>query len=100
MRGLDIGPFVLPKAPLKIYLTASVKTRGERRYKELTEKGLACNLEEICKDIEDRDFRDMNRDISPLKQAEDAVLVDSSHMTIEEVTETILRHARERMAGN
>lgn len=100
MDGRDIGTCVLPKAPLKIYLTASVKTRGERRYKELTEKGLACNLEEICKDIEDRDFRDMNRDISPLKQAEDAVLVDSSHMTIEEVTETILRHARERMAGN
>lgn len=97
MDGRDIGTCVLPKAPLKIYLTASVKTRGQRRYKELTEKGIACNLEEICKDIEDRDFRDMNRDISPLKQAEDAVLVDSSHMTIEEVTETIVRHARERM---
>lgn len=97
MDGRDIGTCVLPKAPLKIYLTASVETRGQRRYKELTEKGIACNLEEICKDIEDRDFRDMNRDISPLKQAEDAVLVDSSHMTIEEVTETIVRHARERM---
>lgn len=97
MDGRDIGTCVLPSAPLKIYLTASVRTRGERRYKELMQKGSPCNLEEICRDIEDRDFRDMNREISPLKQAEDAVLVDSSDMTIEEVTKIIVRHARERL---
>lgn len=96
MDGRDIGTCVLPAAPLKIYLTASVETRAKRRYDELTEKGAACNLEEICKDIKERDERDMNRKISPLKQAEDAVLVDSSDMTIEEVTDTIIQYAKER----
>ncbi len=96
MDGRDIGTCVLPGAPLKIYLTASVKTRAKRRFEELTDKGIACNIEEICKDIEERDYRDMHRDISPLRQAEDAVLVDSSDMTIEEVTTAIVELARER----
>lgn len=96
MDGRDIGTCVLPDAPLKIYLTASVETRGERRYRELTEKGIVCSLEEICRDIRERDDRDMSRKISPLKQAKDAVLVDSSHMTIEEVTAAILREAEKR----
>ena len=90
MDGRDIGTCVLPNAQVKIYLTASVETRGKRRFLELQEKGQECNLEEICEDIRDRDYRDMHREIAPLKQAEDAVLVDSSHMTIEEVVETIL----------
>ena len=98
MDGRDIGTCVLPQAPLKIYLTASVKTRASRRYKELCEKNVACDLEEIMKDIEDRDYRDMHRKISPLKQAEDAVLVDSSDMSIDEVVNTIITLAKERMA--
>lgn len=90
MDGRDIGTCVLPDAQVKIYLTASVETRGKRRFLELQEKGQECSLEEICADIRDRDYRDMHREISPLKQAEDAVLVDSSDMTIEEVVEAIL----------
>lgn len=89
MDGRDIGTAVLPSADLKIYLTASARTRAERRYKELLEKGQSCNIDEIEKDIRERDFRDMNREISPLVQAEDAVLVDSSDMDIEQVVETI-----------
>ena len=98
MDGRDIGTCVLPKAPLKIYLTASVKTRAKRRFEELTEKKIPCNIEEICKDIEERDYRDMHRDVSPLCQAEDAVLVDSSDMTIQEVTDAIVGYTRERQA--
>lgn len=89
MDGRDIGTAILPNADVKVYLTASVECRAMRRYKELTEKGVECNLDEIAKDIEERDYRDMNRDVSPLKQAEDAVLVDSSDMTIQEVVEAI-----------
>ena len=89
MDGRDIGTAVLPDADLKIYLTASARTRAERRYKELTEKGYDCNIDEIEADIKDRDYRDMNREVSPLVQAEDAVLVDSSHMDIPQVVETI-----------
>ena len=90
MDGRDIGTCVLPNATCKIYLTASVETRAERRYKELTEKGVEADIEEIKKDIADRDYRDMNREVSPLKQADDAVLVDSSFMNIEEVTTAII----------
>ncbi len=90
MDGRDIGTAVLPNADLKIYLTASVETRAKRRYDELIEKGQDCDLKEIEKDIEDRDYRDMNRDVSPLSQAEDAVLVDSSDMTIDEVVAKII----------
>lgn len=89
MDGRDIGTAVLPNADLKIYLTASSRTRAERRYKELTEKGVECNIDDIEADIKDRDYRDMNRDVSPLVQAEDAVLVDSSDMNIEQVVEKI-----------
>jgi cytidylate kinase len=89
MDGRDIGTAVLPNADLKIYLTASAKTRAERRYKELVEKGRQCDLKEIEKDILERDYRDMNREISPLVQAKDAVLVDSSEMDINQVVETI-----------
>lgn len=89
MDGRDIGTCVLPNAEVKIYLTASSLTRAKRRYDELVDKGVACDLLEIQKDIEDRDRRDMTREISPLKQAEDAVLVDSSELTIEQVIETI-----------
>ena len=90
MDGRDIGTCVLPHADVKVYLPASVETRAKRRYQELQEKGEDCNLEEIAHDIEERDHRDMTREIAPLKQAEDAVLVDSSDMTIAEVVKTIV----------
>ena len=90
MDGRDIGTCVLPHADVKVYLTASVETRAKRRYQELQEKGEDCNLEEIAHDIEERDRRDMTREIAPLKQADDAVLVDSSDMTIDEVVKTIV----------
>ena len=90
MDGRDIGTCVLPNAQVKVYLTASSMVRAKRRYDELTAKGETCDLEKIKADIEERDYRDMHREHSPLKQAEDAVLVDSSDMTIEEVIEHIL----------
>ena len=96
MDGRDIGTCVLPNAQVKIYLTASVETRAERRYQELQEKGVACDLEVIKKDIADRDYQDMHREISPLKQAEDAILVDSSDMGIEEVVAAIKNIYREK----
>lgn len=91
MDGRDIGTCVLPNANVKIYLTAGSRVRAERRYKELKEKGTDCNIDIIEQDIIDRDKRDMTRDISPLKQADDAVLVDSSYMTIEEVINSIIQ---------
>ena len=90
MDGRDIGTVVLPDADVKIYLTASSAVRAERRYKKLTEKGAVCDLKKIEEDIKIRDYQDMNREISPLKQAEDAVLVDSSDMTIDQVIEEII----------
>ena len=96
MDGRDIGTCVLPDAPAKIYLTASVETRARRRFRELEERGEVCDIREIEKDIEERDYRDMHRENSPLRQAEDAVLLDSSHMTIEQVVDSIIRIARER----
>lgn len=89
MDGRDIGTFVLPEAEQKYYLTASVKTRAERRYRELVEKGETPDMAQIEADIEKRDYQDMHRDIAPLKQAEDAVYIDSSDMTIDEVVEKI-----------
>ena len=96
MDGRDIGTVVLPGADLKVYLTASSRVRAERRYKELTAKGTQCDFDEIEKDIIDRDYRDMHRENSPLRQAEDAVLVDSSDMTIDEVADRILDLYKER----
>ena len=90
MDGRDIGTCVLPGADVKIYLTASAQERARRRYKEQTERGLICDIKEIERDIIARDEQDMNREIAPLKQAEDAVLVDSSYMTIEEVVDKII----------
>ncbi len=91
MDGRDIGTNILPEADVKVYLTASVETRAKRRYDELTAKGVSCSMEQIAADIKERDHRDMTRDTAPLRQAEDAVLIDSSAMTIEEVTEAILK---------
>lgn len=90
MDGRDIGTCVLPNADLKIYLTASVEVRAKRRFEELMAKGETCDLEKIKKDIEERDYRDMHRAASPLKQAADAILVDSSNLSIEQVIARIL----------
>ena len=91
MDGRDIGTCVLPNAQRKIYLTASSDVRAKRRYDELVAKGEECDLAKIKADIEERDYRDMHREVSPLKQAEDAILVDSSYMTIDEVIAEIIR---------
>lgn len=99
MDGRDIGTTILPDADVKIYLTASSLTRARRRYLELQEKGTVCNLDDIQKDIEERDQRDMNREISPLRQAEDAVLVDSSDLTIQQVVDRILQIFRSKTSG-
>jgi cytidylate kinase len=98
MDGRDIGTTVLPEAELKIYLTASVETRAMRRYTELREKGFQADLSKIEADIRERDERDMNRRIAPLKQAEDAVYLDTSHMNIEEVIEKIKSLFQEKVS--
>ena len=90
MDGRDIGTVVLPDADLKIFLTASSRVRAERRYRELQEKGIEADLKTIQRDIEERDHRDMTRETSPLRQAEDAVVIDSSMMTVDEVIQNIL----------
>lgn len=89
MDGRDIGTCVLPDANVKVYLTASSAVRAKRRFDELTAKGIACDIRQIEEDIIVRDEQDMNREIAPLRQAEDAVLVDSSDMTIDEVVTAI-----------
>ncbi len=94
MDGRDIGTNILPEADVKIFLTASVETRAKRRYDELRSKGEDCDLEQIARDIAERDARDMNREIAPLKRAEDAVLIDSSDMTIPEVVSEICSHCK------
>ena len=100
MDGRDIGTQILPNAQLKIYLTASVQARAKRRWLENKEKGITENLADVEADIRARDERDMNREVSPLKQAKDAVLVDSSDMSIEQVVERIVSLARERMVAS
>lgn len=94
MDGRDIGTNILPDADVKIYLTASVDTRAQRRYDELRAKGEDCDLDLIARDIKERDERDMTREIAPLKKAEDAILVDSSDMTIQQVVDEICSHCR------
>ena len=98
MDGRDIGTCVLPNAQLKVYLTASSEVRAKRRYDELIAKGEQADLQKIKEDIEERDYRDMHREASPLTVAEDAVLVDSSYMPVEEVIDTIMKLCAERGA--
>lgn len=96
MDGRDIGTCVLPGAQLKIYLTADSAVRAKRRYDELTAKGQPCDLNKIQADIEERDYRDMHREVSPLAQASDAVLVDTSEMSVEEVIDKVKALCLER----
>ena len=97
MDGRDIGTTILPDADLKVFLTASVEIRAKRRMTELNEKGIDARLEMVIREIAERDYRDMNREVSPLKQAEDAVVVDTSDLTIEEVQDKIIELIKERM---
>lgn len=97
MDGRDIGTFVLPDAEVKIYLTASAATRAKRRYDEQKAKGIECTLEEIKEDIQKRDYRDMHREIAPLKKAGDAVEIDTSEMTVNQVAEAIEDIIKERL---
>ena len=97
MDGRDIGTVILPNAQVKIFLTASVRVRALRRMKELLEKGQAVSLEEVEEEIRERDYRDSHRETAPLKQAEDAVLVDTSDLTIEEVVAEVTGLIRPKM---
>ncbi len=94
LDGRDIGSYVLPNADYKFYITASVEVRAKRRFLELTAKGHTVDFEELKKEIEQRDFNDKNRDFSPLKQAEDAILIDTSDMTIEQVIDKVLSYIK------
>lgn len=99
MDGRDIGTVVLPDAEVKIFLTASAEERANRRYKELSVKPDCPPYEEILKDIIQRDYQDMNRETSPLRQAEDAVLVDTTNLNLEQSADEIVRIINERTAG-
>lgn len=99
MEGRDIGSFVLKDAFLKVYQIASVEARARRRFKENQERGIASTLEEICADIEKRDYIDSHREISPLTKAEDAIVLDTSDMTIEEEIDAIVSLYEERKAS-
>lgn len=96
MDGRDIGTCVLKDAELKIFLTASAEERARRRYDELKQKGIETNLKQLKKDIEERDKRDSEREIAPLKKAQDAIEIDSTHLTIDDVVQKILTLAKER----
>lgn len=96
MDGRDIGTNVLPNAELKIFLTADPMVRAKRRYDQLVEAGKEADLDSICEDIKERDYQDTHRELNPLKQAEDAVLLDTSDMTIEEVLHQIMTMAEEK----
>ena len=97
MYGRDIGTVVLPDATVKIYLTASSKARAERRYKELIEKGQEVTFQEVYDDMVQRDYNDMNREIAPLKQADDAVLADTTECDLEGSLELLLNIIKERI---
>ena len=99
MDGRDIGTVVLPNAEVKIYLTASSEVRAKRRFDELVAKGMECDLAQLQKEIEERDYRDMNREVSPLKKAEDAVELDTSYMTIPEVIEAMQKIIAEKIGA-
>ena len=98
MDGRDIGTHVLPDATLKIYLTAAAEERAKRRFNELKRKGQKVDFDQLLKEINQRDWDDSHRAASPLRQAEDAVLVDSSNITLQQAFDHILALARERMA--
>lgn len=98
MDGRDIGTVVLPQADAKIFLVASAEARAQRRYAELLERGMDTSYESVLRDIRERDARDAGRAAAPLKQAEDAILVDTTHYSLEESFQLLLRTVREQLA--
>ena len=97
MDGRDIGTVVLPKANVKIFLTASAEVRAERRYQEMLEKGQKANLQQVLKDIQQRDYQDTHREIAPLKMARDSIKVDTSNMDLDQVTAAIKKIVEEKI---
>ena len=91
MDGRDIGTYVLPNADVKIYQIASVETRAKRRYDENVEKGIHTSYEDVVNDVKKRDYIDSHRDFAPLREAEDAIVLDTSHLNIEQVVDAILK---------
>jgi len=98
MDGRDIGTTVFPNAEMKIFVTASAEVRAQRRYDELTAKGEACKFEDILKNVQERDYIDSHREVSPLRQAEDAIVLDNSYLTIEEQNEWLLQRYKEAIS--
>ncbi len=97
MDGRDIGTVVFPQAELKVFVTASAEVRAQRRYDELNAKGMPADFDEILKNVQERDYIDSHREIAPLRQADDALLLDNSHMTIAEQDEWLMEKFRERI---
>jgi len=100
MDGRDIGTVVFPDAELKVFVTASARVRAQRRYDELQAKGMPADFDDILKNVEERDYIDSHREESPLRQADDALLLDNSSMTIEEQKQWLLDRFRERIKEN
>lgn len=98
LDGRDIGTVVFPEAELKIFLTATPEIRAERRLKELVEKGEKITFEEVLEDLKERDYRDENRDVDPLRPARDAIIIDNSHLTIQEQNELLMKYFMERVS--
>ena len=97
MDGRDIGTTVFPDAELKIFVTASAKVRAQRRYDELQQKGMPADFDEILKNVEERDYIDSHREVSPLRQAEDAILLDNSDMTIPQQNEWLMQQVEKAL---
>jgi cytidylate kinase len=98
MDGRDIGTVVFPNAELKVFVTASAEVRAQRRYDELQQKGMPADYEDILKNVQERDYIDSHREVSPLRQADDALLLDNSHMTIPEQNEWLMQRFQEATA--
>ena len=98
MDGRDIGTVVFPNAELKVFVTASAEVRAQRRFDELKEKGMPADFADILKNVQERDYIDSHREVSPLRQADDAILLDNSHMTIPEQNEWLMERVKERLA--
>ncbi len=97
--GRDMGTVIFPKAMLKLYLDASLDVRSKRRFNQLKDKGIAATIEQIYDDLEQRDKRDKHRSVAPLKPASDAIIIDTTQLSIEQVLQTVLRIARDRLAA-
>ena len=99
MDGRDIGTTVFPEAELKVFVTASAEVRAQRRYDELKEKGMPANFDDILKNVQERDYIDSHREVSPLRKAADAIELDNSHMTIAEQNDWLMRQVQQRIEG-